>query len=131
MASLAGAGVLMNAPGRWRTGVGVAMWDAMGCRRRGLQDRISGAPLLKTGTSRSRRRVEVDGRWSVVGGRRQQLRLSHLSVLRRGNRIAPSYRNINGTWPVESRRVEGLEEQEQERKQQEQEQGRCSRRSLG
>lgn len=53
----------MNAPGRWRTGVGVAMWDAMGCRRRGPQDRISGVPLLKT-----RLVVRGEGRRSTVGG---------------------------------------------------------------
>lgn len=59
-------------------------------------------------TGRSRRRAKAVGRLSVVGGRRKQLRLGHLSVLRKGNRIAPSYRNINGAWPVESRRVEGF-----------------------
>lgn len=72
----------------------------MGCRRRGLQDRISGMPPPQDRTGRSRRRAKVDGWWSKAGGRRQQLRLSHLSVLRKGDRMAPSYRNINGAWPV-------------------------------
>lgn len=53
----------------------------------------------------------------MVDDRRQQLRLGRSSVVRRGNRIARSYRNINETWPVESRRVEDLEEQEQEQEQ--------------
>lgn len=48
-----------------------------------------------------------------MGGRRQQLGLGRFSVLRRGNRKAGSYRNINEGLPVESRRVEYLEEQEQ------------------
>lgn len=109
MASLAGAGVLMNAPGRWRTGVGVAMWDI-----KRMSTAWASGPSLEGAPSQdraggSRRRAKVDGRWSVVGGRRQQLRLSRFSVLRRGNRMAPSYRNINGAWPAESRRVENLE----------------------
>jgi hypothetical protein len=65
VASLAGAGVLMNAPGRWRTGVGVAMRDAV----RKSTAWASG-PSLGSGPPQGRadwRRAQGAGRRSTVG----------------------------------------------------------------
>lgn len=103
----------------------------MGCRRRGLQDRSQKCPLLKTGLDDrgDGRRSTIGDVWSVVDGS------SFASATCPSCAKAAEWHQAIATsmgpgLSVESRRVEGLEEQEQEQKQQEQEQGGCSRRSL-
>lgn len=97
----------------------------------GFRTESQECPLRKTGLD-----DRGDGRRSTVGGRRRVVDgSSFASATCPSCAKATEWHQAIATsmgpgLSVESRRVEGLEEQEQEQKQQEQEQGGCSRRSL-